>query len=267
MSTDTSAADPMWWLLREDYFHGRSIGRVDVAVTAANAPVPPGIPRAPGPGQFYASPALGALLRSTPAAELADRFPGHQIGTIGSAALPAPDSLLIVIGHRPGELSRLSGARQVTSIMTTAPSTCDGCVIGIDAAGMDLVLSVIAAALLFPVLMFIGTATRLAATRREQRFAAMRLVGATPRQISMISAVESTVAAVAGTAAGFGLFFLFRPALAAIPFTGALFVPSDLSLSVADVLLVAHALRCAGCASPRSASAGASPRARPGPGG
>jgi cell division protein FtsX len=45
---------------------------------------------------------------------------------------------------------------------------------------MDLVLAVVAAALLFPVLMFIGTATRLAATRREQRFAAMRLVGTTP---------------------------------------------------------------------------------------
>ncbi len=69
----------------------------------------------------------------------------------------------------------------------------------------------IAAALLFPVLIFIGTATRLAATRREQRFAAMRLVGATPRQISVISAVESIVAAVAGTVVGFGLFFAVPP--------------------------------------------------------
>ena len=41
----------------------------------------------------------------------------------------------------------------------------------------------------------------------------MRLVGATPRQISVISAVEATVAAVAGVAVGFALFFLFRPLL------------------------------------------------------
>ena len=60
-------------------------------------------------------------------------------------------------------------------------------------------LGVTAVALLFPVLVFIGTATRLSAARREQRFAAMRLVGATPRQISVVAAVESTVAAVAGT--------------------------------------------------------------------
>jgi len=61
---------------------------------------------------------------------------------------------------------------------------------------------------LFPVLTFISTATRLAAARREQRFAAMRLAGATPRQFSVISAVEASVAAVAGVTAGFGLFFL-----------------------------------------------------------
>ena len=120
-----------------------------------------------------------------------------------------------------------------------------------------------ACALLFPVLIFIGTATRLSAARREQRFAAIRLVGATPRQVSVISAVESTVAAVAGVAAGFGLFFLLRTPLAAIPFTGAPFFPSDLSLSAwtswpsrsasRSRRQPPRAWRCGGCRSPRSA--------------
>jgi hypothetical protein len=70
----------------------------------------------------------------------------------------------------------------------------------------------VALALLTPVLIFIATATRLSAARREQRFAAMRLVGARPRQISVIAAVESTVAAAGGVAAGFGLFFVLRAA-------------------------------------------------------
>lgn len=244
-SADASTADPLWWLLRGDYFHGESIGRVDVAATGPQSPVPPGIPRLPGPGEFYASPALSELLRSTPAAELGDRFTegqhgaGQEIGTIGPSALPAPDSLIIIIGRTPDEMSNVSGAKQVTSIMTIDPSRCDGCYVGIRAAGIKVVLAVVAAGLLFPVLMFIGTATRLAAARREQRFAAMRLIGATPRQISVISAVESTVAAVAGTAAGFGLFYLFRPALAEIPFTGARFFSSDLSLGVVGILPVA----------------------------
>jgi len=44
------------------------------------------------------------------------------------------------------------------------------------------------------VLIFIGTATRLSAARGEQRFTALRLVGATRRQISALSALESTAA-------------------------------------------------------------------------
>ncbi|MEU2612986.1 FtsX-like permease family protein [Micromonospora sp. NPDC007271] len=237
-SSAEASVDPLWWLIREDYHHGRSIGRVEVAAAGPDAPVPPGIPHLPGPGEYYVSPALGELLRATPAAELGDRFPGHQIGTIGRSALPSPDSLLIVIGRTPAELEQL-GAQQVTQIMTTSPSHCDGCYVGLNANAVTLTLSVVAAALLFPVLVFIGTATRLAAARREQRFAAMRLVGATPRQISVISAVESTMAAVVGTAVGFGLFFAFRPGLATIPFTGEPFFAGDLSLTVVDVLAVA----------------------------
>ncbi|SBT54883.1 ABC transporter permease [Micromonospora narathiwatensis] len=234
-----ASASQLWWLLREDYYHGRSIGRLDVAVTGPDAPVPPGIAHLPGPGEYYVSPALGELLRATPAAELGDRFPGHEIGTIGPAALPSPESLLIVVGRTPAELEPL-GARKVPQIMALPPSHCSsGCPIGINQAGMTLVLSVVAAALLFPVLIFIGTATRLAATRREQRFAAMRLVGATPRQISLISAVESTLAASVGTAVGFGLFFAARPGLAIIPFTGEPFFPGDLSLTIVNVLAVA----------------------------
>ncbi len=118
---------------------------------------------------------------------------------------------------------------------------------------MDLVLSVVAAALLFPVLIFIAAATRLAATRREQRFAAMRLVGATPRQVSVVSAVESVVAAVVGTGVGFGLFFAIRDPLAGIPFTGAPFFPSDLSLTLVDILAVALGVPVAAAVSARLA--------------
>lgn len=104
---------------------------------------------------------------------------------------------------------------------------------------MNLILGVVAGGLLFPVLIFIGTATRLSAARREQRFAAMRLVGATPKQIGVVAAVEATTAAVTGTAVGFLLFFAFRGSLASIPFTGMPFFPSDMSLGILDVLLVA----------------------------
>jgi FtsX-like permease family len=67
----------------------------------------------------------------------------------------------------------------------------------------------------------------------------MRLVGATPRQVSLVATVESTVSAIAGTAVGFGVFFACHNALAAIAFTGARFFPADLSLGPVDILAVA----------------------------
>jgi hypothetical protein len=238
-TSDTPAVDPLWWKLGPDYFDGHTIGRVDLAATGATSPVPPGIDRLPGPGEFEASPAMSKLLREVPSAELRARYSGRQIGTIGPAALPAPDSLIIIVGHRADQLSRVIGAERVTSFRNVSPGDCNCYSIGINANGLDLTLSVVALAVLFPVLIFVGAASRLSAARREQRFAAMRLVGATPRQVSVISAVESTVAAVAGVAAGFGLFFVLRPAFAQIPFTGARFYPGDLSLGWADIVLVA----------------------------
>jgi len=110
---------------------------------------------------------------------------------------------------------------------------------GAPASATDLILSVVALAILAPVLIFIATATRLSAARREERFAAMRLAGATRRQVSLLAATESTAAVIAGVAIGFGVFLLLRIPVAGIPFIGTPFFPGELSLSLLDVLVVA----------------------------
>src|SRR5689334_24699447 len=67
---------PTWLLVTTDEFGRQDITRVDLAATGPSSPVPPGIPADPGPGQYYVSPALAAVLRAAPANELADRYPG-----------------------------------------------------------------------------------------------------------------------------------------------------------------------------------------------
>ena len=196
-----------------------------------------GLPTYPGPGEYYASPALTTLIASQPANELRDRFPGRQIGTIGAAALPSPNSLIIVIGHTARQLSRAPGAVEVGAIQRT-PANCYACQNPVGSGPvLQWILAGGAVFLLLPVLILIATASRLSAARREERFAAMRLVGATPRQISVVSAVEAVVAALAGVAVGFALFFAFRPLLYHVPFTGAPFAPGDLSLHGIDIVL------------------------------
>jgi len=249
----TSTSGRLWWLTSTDEFSNQEIDRVDIAASGPNAPVPPGIPHLPGPGEYYASPALTTLLRSEPANELRDRYPAHQIGTIGAAALPSPNSLIIVIGHTARQLSQAPGAVEVGAIQST-PASCYACQ---NTTGSGPVLQFIlaggAVALLLPILILIATASRLSAARREERFAAMRLVGATPRQISAVSAVEAAVAAVAGVAAGFALFFVFRPLLYHVPFTGAPFAQGDLSLQWIDIALAVIGVPVAAVVSARLA--------------
>jgi hypothetical protein len=273
---------PLWWHPSGDAFNGQVINRFDVAATGGSSPVPPGIRHDPAPGQYYASPALVALLRRTPADELASRYPGHLVGTIGDAALPSPNSLVIIIGRTPAQLAATPNSVRVTSIATNVPNGPEGGQGvgprgpanlnpaasqfanpnglnyrppsgGIQSSGIDLILSVVAVAVLAPVLIFIATATRLSAARREQRFAAMRLAGATRDQVSLLAAVESTAAAVLGVAAGFGIFFLLRAPVASIPFVEQPLFPAEMTLSAFDIFAVAVGVPAAAAVAARLA--------------
>ncbi len=217
------AADGLLWRKTSDQFGSQSIARVDVAATGPSSPVPPGIPTLPATGQFYASPALATLLRATPADQLGDRIPGHMVGTITRAGLPSPNALISVVGYDRSQLAAEPGVITVRSI-ETAPTkhthtTFQAVALGIGAAG-----------LLIPVLIFVGMATRIAAARREQRLAAMRLVGATVTQVAVLAAIEAAGAALIGTTTGVGLFYALRPTLARIQLTGDSWFTSDLSL-------------------------------------
>ncbi len=77
-SPPTSTSGGLWWLSSVDQFGSQAIDRVDVAAAGPNAPIPPGIVHLPGPGEYYASPALATLLASQPANELRERFPGRR---------------------------------------------------------------------------------------------------------------------------------------------------------------------------------------------
>jgi hypothetical protein len=108
------------WHYSNDIFKGQTIERLDVAALGPKAPVPPGIARLSGSGQYYASPALAALLRATPPDELGDRFPGSLVGTIGERALTGPDELVIFVGYSPVQLAALPGTFRVSTIATAS---------------------------------------------------------------------------------------------------------------------------------------------------
>jgi ABC-type lipoprotein release transport system permease subunit len=222
---DEATTDPLIWRLRHDRFDGRDIIRVDVAAEGPRAPVPNFLSRLPGPGEIAASPSMARLMRNTDPAQLAQRYPGRVTLTVGKQGLASSDQLVIFVGHTPAELRALGYTDSVRSI-EAAPISHDF------SRFLRIVLVVGALALLVPIIVFVSTATRLAAARREQRLAAMRLAGATPQQTGVVAAVEAALAAIAGTALGVVLFFVVRPFAARVPFDGHSFYVSDLRLSL-----------------------------------
>lgn len=226
-----ASKDSELWNYSNDIYQGQTIERLDVAALGPGAPVPPGVAKLPASGQYYASPALAALLRRVPADELGDRFPGKLAGTIGQRALTGPDELVIYVGYAPAKLATLPATTVVDKIATVHARTVwtnyfrDAFVVG-------------AIAFVFPILILVGTATRLAAARREERYAALRLVGATTRQIAVLSSVEAIVSALLGALAGVGIFALLQPVLADTAITSARYFADEVTPTLAGYLLV-----------------------------
>ncbi len=227
----TSASHSELWNYSNDIYQGQTIERLDVAGLGAGAPVPPGISSLPASGQYYASPALAALIRSAPAGELADRFPGKLAGTIGQQALTGPTELVIYVGYAPARLAGLPATVLVDRIATTPGRQIwssyfrDAFVVG-------------AIAFLFPILILVGTATRLAAARREERYASLRLVGATMDQVGVISSVDAVVSALLGALLGTGIFRLLQPALADTAITSARYFSDQVTPTLAGYVVV-----------------------------
>ncbi|HSX06734.1 MAG TPA: FtsX-like permease family protein [Candidatus Saccharimonadia bacterium] len=210
------------WNYSNDIFKGKTIERLEVAAASKDAPILPGISRLPEAGQYYASPALTKLLQDTPYNMLGARFPGKQVGTIGKRALTSPDELVIFIGYSPETLRALPTTIGVNNIATAHQTN-------VWTGYFRYAYMFGTLALLFPILILIGTATRLAAARREERYAALRLVGATPHQLNVIASVDAAISALLGVAFGIGLFQLVQSPLAKASITGGHYFVSDVT--------------------------------------
>ena len=172
-----------------------------------DAPVPPGIPRIPGPGEMFVSPALGERWSGEVAAGLERRLSSAPVGTIGREGVVEEGELIAWIGgndedFRPGWSWRL------------ASFTADSIEDGPTDLGATLTLLAIASAIVIPIWLFVATATRLSAATRERRLAAVRLAGATVSQVRSLASVEAGVAAAVGVVLGIPLFLAFRHVMA-----------------------------------------------------
>ncbi|MFE4197135.1 FtsX-like permease family protein [Paenarthrobacter sp. NPDC056912] len=105
-----------------------------------------------------------------------------------------------------------------------------------DIAGTYQALVVVAMVLLIIPLLTLGaSAARLAARRRDDRLASLRLLGANSATVVWMTVIESTVLAAVGAVAGAGLYACMAPFLGLIQFRGQA-IGSHAWLSVPSIL-------------------------------
>lgn len=218
----------------KDYFDGKQITRVDVALTggatAASIQLPPGVPQLPGPGETIVSPALGRLLQANSAAQLGDRF-GKPVGALGEDGLRFPEQLVAVIGHTPDAMPETSSE---VSGFPKGEARPDSLLMLLSWVGIIV--------LLVPSLVLVASSARLTAARRERRLAAIRLAGATPGQVTNMVAAETTLSAGIGAVLG----LLISPALhglaSFVPWAGGTWLAADFALPVGLTVFIAVAI-------------------------
>ena len=247
VAADAASAGSALMATRTQFYDTRPVTVVTLAALVPDAPAPPGLAAFPALGQVWLSPALADLVRARPA-DLAGRWPARPAGRVGTAGLVGPDELLAVVAAAPGAVQAMPPASDVRDPgASTGPTAvtrfADQAGAGTDRTYADLTL-IASVLLVVPLLTLGGAAARLGLARRDQRLAALRLAGASSRQILAIVAVEAAAVALVGAALGAPPYAALLPLVSRVPFGGGRWYPGDLWLGgplLAAVLLAVTA--------------------------
>ena len=201
--------------------------------------------KTPRPGEYYLSKALADAVAEYPEDNILARFGKNTkyLGVIPSEYVASPDALMIVRGASAEEVAEsdaFTKSQGQPSYFANVYRT--------DANGLKsdakidpvavIVFGVGGTILLFPIVIFVSVATQLGAAQREKRYAALRLIGATKRQVGRVLMLESLLASVVGVIIGLGAFWLLQAPLQDFRMDGMRFNPGDLALTGTQYALI-----------------------------
>ena len=189
----------------------------------------PGSDIVPKRGEYLASPALAKRIASLPADQLGDRY-GKQVGVLSPEAVEGPDSLVAIVGTDLGTVasSEFYIPPQVVTSFQGIPY---------ENEAYRIATIVGAIAVLVPALLLVGIVTDLGAAQRAERFATLRLIGATPQQVARTAALEIGATTFVGALAGVALYLALIPLATQITLKSSRFYYSDLLRSPVNAVL------------------------------
>ncbi len=206
-----------------DYFEGAPIKVRSFAAVGEAGRVAARAAHLPGPGELVVSAQMQRLLAGSP--PLAERYPGAVTRVLPGNEQLGPRSLVVWRGVTAQGLPEAgwvapAGERgkSNTDLLDSVP------------AEVQYGLPMLVVGFLVPLVMLIVLVGTLGAARREQRLAAMRLIGLNDRQAKSAAALESGLLALLAVGVGLVVFLVGAPLLSpALPADGGVW-PQDLSL-------------------------------------
>lgn len=224
------------WPGNVNKINNKNIYVTSVYAAGENAVKLPGGLKTPAPGEYYLSEALAKHAKENPAARIGDRYGTKYLGIIPVELEPSPDFLDVIRGASFEETTAKDQYGEDLFVDIYSTNT------GGKPAGLGVMALILLGAggtiLLFPIVMFVAVATQLGSAQREQRYAAIRLIGGTRRQVSEILLLESFVATLAGIIVGSLAHLAALPLLHQYRLGDMRFMPQDMVVNWQQYALI-----------------------------
>ena len=217
-------------------WHDKEFDVMSVYAAGDHALKLPGGIKTPAPGEYYLSEALAKIAKERPEDRIGERYGTKYLGTIPASLESSPDSLSVIRGANADEAAAKDDYGQSMFVDMYKFDT-SGMRAGFGAVGLALI-AVGGTVLLFPIVMFIAVATQLGSAQREQRYAAIRLIGGTRRQVTKILLFESFIATLAGVVVGSLAYLATLPLLQQYKFDDMRFMSQDMVVGWGQYALI-----------------------------
>jgi hypothetical protein len=193
----------LWWSVSVEYYRGQEIS-VYRAADGGKPVLPPGVPALPQPGEMYISPEVARLLGES--AVVRQRYPARVVGLIEDQALPAPRSLVVVLGTTVSEVQARGGVL-ITSFARP------GAIHLVVPEEVSRGAPFLVVAFLLPVIWLYVVLAQMGSSARDARLSALRLVGVRDVVLRRLQLLEQLVVGVVGALLAIGLFEALGPSV------------------------------------------------------
>ena len=214
---------------------GHDVLVANVAETTAGAPPPLGAASTPRPGEILVSPALARSLRGPAGPLLRLRLPGTVVGTLRPGLVSRPGEEIAMVGYRPEQLDRLG-----TPVRSFAPANDPWS--SRDGFDYQVGFTVVLVSILIAVCLFIANVSRVSSARRDDRLAALRLVGLSQRTAAIVIALEAGLASIPGVVVGVAIALAMRASAESWPLVTWPILMRDLTMPVWELAIGCLAL-------------------------